>query len=283
MLQHRAATPCAQEDISVENYGKLWLFVEPLAPLPPPSARSIALKQVKAKKLNESVSKPVPQPTRVSARSQRKTAAATLAKLEASTRKEKSDSEGDEDTDDAEDEAVEDSSDDEADNGKADPGEFVGGPPEVDAVEDTVMDVDAEAVAVEPEPKEIKNKEISESAGVKDNGNRAPNSNLNLSELRTFVATPNGTCVAKHACNVRRPFLDADSNTQPLGLGFDESQVSPAKNEIDIDEDQPLGERMRKKAKLLEDEAKQLEAKAKQLENKAVDATEASVDDAPCK
>ena len=112
---------------------------------------------------------------------------------------------------------------------------------------------------------------------------RRYNSNLDLSDLRTFVATPNGTCVAKHACNVRRPFPDADSNTQPLGLGFDESQVSPAKNEIDIDEDQPLGERMRKKAKLLEDEAKQLEAKAKQLENKAVDATEASVDDAPCK
>ena len=63
-----------------------------------------------------------------------------------------------------------------------------------------------------------------------------------------------------------------------MGLGFDESQVSPAKSESDSEE--PLGERMRKKAKLLEDEAKQLEAKAKQLEAKAT--TEASVDDTPC-
>ena len=238
--------------------------MEPLAPPGPPSARSIALKQVKAKKLNESASKPVPQPTRVSARPTRAAAAATLAALEASTRKEKADSEDDEDADDAEDEADEDSSDDEANNGEANPGEFVGGPFEVDAVEDTVMDVDAEAVAVEPEPEEIKDKEISESAGVKDNGNRAPNSNLDLSDLRTFVATPNGTCVAKHACNVRRPFPDAGSNTQPLGLGFDESQVSPAKRDSsdDEEEEETLGERMRKRAKLLEEEAEQVGSKS---------------------
>ena len=39
-----------------------------------------------------------------------------------------------------------------------------------------------------------------------------------------------------------------------------ESQVSPAKSESDSEE--PLGERMRKKAKLLEDEAKQVGSKS---------------------
>ena len=141
------------------------------------------MKQVKAKKLNESASKPVPQPTRVSERPKRATAAATLAALEASTRKEKADSEGDEDEDDAEDEAVQDSSDDEADNGEADPGEFVGEPPEADADEDTVMDVDAEAVAVEPEPEEIEDKEISESAGGKDNGITAPLTRISTCQI----------------------------------------------------------------------------------------------------
>mmetsp|Transcript_46428 Transcript_46428/g.99008 ORF Transcript_46428/g.99008 Transcript_46428/m.99008 type:complete len:95 (-) Transcript_46428:100-384(-) len=68
-----------------------------------------------------------------------------------------------------------------------------------------------------------------------------------------------------NTCNIRRPFPDAGSNTQPFGLGFDESQLSPAKKEDSSDEedDQPLGERMRKRAKLLEDEAKQLEDEAK--------------------
>ena len=68
-------------------------------------------------------------------------------------------------------------------------------------------------------------------------------------------------------------------------IGFDESQVSPAKRDSsdDDEEEETLGERMRKRAKLLEEEAEQLEAKAKQLENKAMDTTEASVDDTPCK
>ena len=49
-----------------------------------------------------------------------------------------------------------------------------------------------------------------------------------------------------------------------MGLGFDESQVSPAKRDSsdDEEEEETLGERMRKRAKLLEEEAEQVGSKS---------------------